>query len=353
MSAYTHTLRGLPTSTLSLNLSHPVPSLRNPTSALIRITHCAFNPGPSILMTLIPPLFRHTPSIPELDFAGTTISLGSSVPASRALAPGTPVFGSIPVGFHLKTGAGALAEYVAVESECVVKTPEGKRGEDVAGLAVAGCTALLLAEKAGLKRGASVLVNGASGGIGHMVLQMVREAVGESGRVVAVCSERSGNGEMIRGLGADEVIDYTAHSPVSAYLAKRFSATPFSAIIDAYGIQDIFTHCESYLAEGKPFVTVGVAIKDYSITGVLSAGFQMMSNSLWPRMLGGVNRDYVQVSAIANLEAMTKLAGLVEGGKLRVVRDGEWGMGDALKAYERLLSRRANGKIVVKVQDES
>lgn len=78
-------------------------------------------------------------------------------------------------------------------------------------------------------------------------------------------------------------------------------------------------------------MTVGVAIKDYAISGVLSAGFQMMSNSLWPRMLGGVNRSYVQVTAIANLDAMTKLAGLVESGKLRVVRDGEWGMGDALK----------------------
>ena len=128
-----------------------------------------------------------------------------------------------------------------------------------------------------------------------------------------------------------QVIDYTTHSPVSTYLAKHFSPTPFSAIIDAYGIQDIFTHCESYLAEGKPFVTVGIAFKDYAIPSVLSAVFQMMSNTLWPWMLGGVKRDYVQVTGIANLEAMAKLAGLVESGKLRVVRDGEWGMGDALK----------------------
>lgn len=45
-----------------------------------------------------------------------------------------------------------------MESDCVVRTLEGKRGEEVAGLPVAGCTALLLAEKAGLKRGDSVLV---------------------------------------------------------------------------------------------------------------------------------------------------------------------------------------------------
>jgi len=135
------------------------------------------------------------------------------------------VFGSIPVGFHLKTGAGALAEYVAVESQCVVGTPEGKQGEEVAGLGVAGCTALLLVEKAGLKRGDSVLVNGASGGVGHMVVQMVREVVGESGRVVAVCSEGGGNGEMVRGLGADEVGDAHDRSTLESSVICCWEAT--------------------------------------------------------------------------------------------------------------------------------
>ena len=118
---------------------------------------------------------------------------------------------------------------------------------------------------------------------------------------------------------------------MSTYLAKRFSSSPFSAVIDAYGIQDIFAHCESYLAEGRPFVTVGVAFKDYTISNISSTVLQMMSNSLWPRVLGGVNREYVQVTGIANLDAMEKLAGMVASGKLRVVRDGKWGMEDALK----------------------
>jgi NADPH:quinone reductase-like Zn-dependent oxidoreductase len=48
-----------------------------------------------------------------------------------------------------------------------------------------------------------VLVNGASGGIGHMVIQMVKKKVGESGRVVGVCS--GGNPGMVRTLGEDEV----------------------------------------------------------------------------------------------------------------------------------------------------
>lgn len=85
----------------------------------------------------------------------------------------------------------------------MVRKPDNASFEQAAGLGVAGCTALLLVKKARLKRGDSVLVNGASGGIGTIVMQLVREVVGDSGRVVAVCSGR--NLEMVGKLGANEV----------------------------------------------------------------------------------------------------------------------------------------------------
>ena len=62
-------------------------------------------------------------------------------------------------------------------------------------------------EKAQLKRGDAVLINGASGGIGTLVVQMAKDTVGESGRVVAICSGR--NVELVKGLGADEVSYFT------------------------------------------------------------------------------------------------------------------------------------------------
>lgn len=62
-------------------------------------------------------------------------------------------------------------------------------------------------EKAQLKSGDAVLVNGASGGIGTLVVQMAKDIVGESGRVVAICSGR--NVELVKGLGADEVSYFT------------------------------------------------------------------------------------------------------------------------------------------------
>lgn len=83
------------------------------------------------------------------------------------------------MGPHLSAGAGALAEYVAIDVTTVVKKPDEASLEEAAGPGVAGCTALVVAEKAGLKKGDSVLVNGASGGIGHMVVQVAKKKVGE------------------------------------------------------------------------------------------------------------------------------------------------------------------------------
>jgi NADPH:quinone reductase-like Zn-dependent oxidoreductase len=154
-------------------------------------------------MQLCPFIFRATPSIPELDFSGSIASLSPDVPLSRNLTLGTAVFGSVPISAHARFGSGAMAEYVVVPADHVVAKPENASFEDVAGLPVAGSTALAVIEKAGLNKGDMVLINGASGGIGSMVVQMVRDAVGESGRVVAICSGK--NVEMVKQLGADEV----------------------------------------------------------------------------------------------------------------------------------------------------
>jgi NADPH:quinone reductase-like Zn-dependent oxidoreductase len=168
------------------------------------------------MMQLCPSIFRTKPCIPELDFSGTVVSLGPSVPASRGLGKGVEVFGSVLVPAHLK-GAGSLSEYVALEADGVVPMPKAategseglgkeERAEKAAGLGVNGCTALMQmmeAEKRGLKEGMRVLVNGASGGIGTMVLQLARKAVGPSGQVIAICSGK--NAELARKLGADEV----------------------------------------------------------------------------------------------------------------------------------------------------
>jgi NADPH:quinone reductase-like Zn-dependent oxidoreductase len=202
MQAWAHTHRGSPPIVLSIT-QVPIPIISSPSQTIVKISHAAFNPGASIVMHLLPFWFRSSPAISEMDFSGTIVSCGISVPFSRNLEPGTKVFGSIPVGQHVKTTSGALAEYVVIEHTAVVKAPEAVGMEELAGLGIAGATALELVKRSKLKKGDSVLVNGASGGVGHLVVQICRDRVGETGRVVAVCS--SENVKWVSKLGVDEV----------------------------------------------------------------------------------------------------------------------------------------------------
>lgn len=147
--------------------------------------------------------FRTKPSIPETDFSGIVVATGHAVSPSRELIPGAKVFGAAPIVDMILHGRGALAEYVVVPADHVVLKPDGMAWEEAAGLPVAGSVALSVMDVAKVKKGEKVLVNGASGGIGSFVVQMAKQAVGEEGRVIAVCSER--NRGLVKGLGADEV----------------------------------------------------------------------------------------------------------------------------------------------------
>lgn len=204
MLAWTHSQAGSPSKVLSLSADVKTPTVQKPTDVLVRVSHASLNPGGLILLQLCPFFFRSKPSIPETDFSGEVVAAGPAALESGRISVGDSVFGSIGVAPHIKEGSGSLAEYVRVDMATLTRKPDRHATDaEVAGLGVAGCTAVALMEKAGLQTGNSVLVNGASGGIGSMVVQMARDEVGVNGRVVAICS--GANATMARELGADEV----------------------------------------------------------------------------------------------------------------------------------------------------
>jgi len=125
------------------------------------------------------------------DFAGVVEAVGKDV---TDLAPGDEVFGG---------RSGAFAEYVSATN--VVRKPPNVSFEQAATMGVAGLTALQgLRDHGTLQPGERVLINGASGGVGTLTVQIAK-AMGA--HVTAVCSTR--NIEQTRGLGADRVLDYT------------------------------------------------------------------------------------------------------------------------------------------------
>ncbi|NBC17287.1 MAG: zinc-binding dehydrogenase, partial [Bacteroidetes bacterium] len=131
------------------------------------------------------------------DVAGTVVAVGESV---SGFIPGDAVYGMLPT-----TQAGGYAEYAVLRTDQLAPMPAGCSFEEAAAVPLAALTVIqALRDLAGLQAGQTVLINGASGGVGTVALQIAK-AYGA--HVTGVCSFR--NVELCTRLGADHVIDYT------------------------------------------------------------------------------------------------------------------------------------------------
>ena len=190
----------------------PVPT-PGPEDVLVKIRASAVNAldwhyttGEPMFARLTLGLRRPKRLTPGNDFSGTVLTTGEAV---QHWSPGDEVFGAVE--------GGCFAEYVVVPAAELVPRPEQLSLEDAAAVGVAALTALQgLRDWGGLRPGWSVLVNGASGGVGTFAVQIAKALGAE--HVTAVCSTR--NVEQARSIGADEVVDYTRDTV--AGLARRF-----------------------------------------------------------------------------------------------------------------------------------
>lgn len=207
MKAWLVTKNGQPKDALTLRTDYPVPPKLKAGNVLIKVSHAALNPADLNFMGNIPNWvpFRRNP-IPGLDFAGEVVKVGPSVPQdseSGGVSVGAQVCGALNV-ISVAVGRGSLAEYIEVPASKVVVRPKGVDAVDAAGaLGIAGQTAYIVLREAGVKAGDRVLVNGASGGVGSVLVQVAKA---KGAVVFGVCS--SANAEMVKGLGADEVRAY-------------------------------------------------------------------------------------------------------------------------------------------------
>ncbi len=137
------------------------------------------------------------PAITGKDFAGEISALGADV---QGYIVGQRVFGSVdPMG-----GQGSCAQFVAVSTDLVARTPDTLSDEVAASLPVASGTALqALTDIAGLQRGQSILITGASGAVGASAVQLARSI---GARITGVCG--TANIDYVRSIGAERVIDY-------------------------------------------------------------------------------------------------------------------------------------------------
>ncbi|OAA41819.1 Alcohol dehydrogenase superfamily, zinc-type [Metarhizium rileyi] len=358
---WTFSQRGPPSSVLSFT-SGPTPTLPPPRISkaeqwiVIKVAYAGLNVGALFQMTLIPTLLRAKHCTPEMDLSGTVTDAwpddDDDEENQSRLVKGDKVIAMIPAAHALATGTGALAEYIAIPAEYAVRKPDAVSFADAAGCLLTGMTAARMVKEANVGPGDRVLVNAASGGIGTMVVQMVRNAVGAEGYIVGVCSGK--NAHLVRSLGADEVVDYTQHSDLAAYLGTAFSTPPFDAVVDTLGLHALYVHSPSYLVHGGVYSSVGIRPPSFGVCHFLRAVLQMKLNEWWPvsSWLGGVGRLWKGVSMMAPTPADREaIVAMLARREVRVVRDSVWPFVDADKAYEKLAGRHASGKILVRVDD--
>ncbi len=159
-----------------------------------------FLTGTPYMLRLMNGLRRPKRIVPGADVAGTVVAVGAQV---TTFEPGDLVFG--------ECGGGGCSPYLKVAAKHVVKMPTGVSFEAAAATPAAGLTAVQgVRTKADLQPGERVLINGAAGGVGTFAVQIAKALGAE---VTGVCSTR--NVDMVRAIGADEVIDYTNDDFVS------------------------------------------------------------------------------------------------------------------------------------------
>ncbi|OKL61445.1 hypothetical protein UA08_03270 [Talaromyces atroroseus] len=302
----------------------PGQSLR-PNQVLVKVISMSINPAdykvPEI--GLLYKCVVSTPASPGMDFSGKVVATGSKVTGVRI---GQLVFGCVP----LPNQYGTLAEYVVARDDVVVLLPEGVQLDHAATVGIAGQTALQVI-KGQVKEGDHVFINGGSGGVGTYAIQIAK-ALGC--QVTATCSTR--NIELVKDLGADEVIDYTAVDLVQ-YLRKQ--GPLYHLALDMIGKPDeLYRESHNFLLPGKAFAQVG------NESHLSTAG-----RFVTPRILGGGQRPYQLVFFKNRHGDLEEVGELIREGKVKPVIDGVYEFDDAIKAFERLRSHRARGKIVIKV----
>lgn len=144
----------------------------------------------------------------------------------------------------------------------------------------------------------------------------------------------------------EQFIDYRKHDPLPAYLASQYGADAFDFVLDCVGSQALYLESPAFLKREGMVINIG----SMAGSGVDTLLKNWIFNTFWPTWLGGVPRRYVMFSTPPTKEDAVVLIKMVEEGKLKVSVDSVFSMEDAIKAYERIATKRARGRVLIKVE---
>ena len=271
-------------------------------------------------------LRRPSTPVRGTDAAGVVAALGSNV---TDFQPGDEVFGSAWAN-KISTRAGTFAEYSIAPASQLITKPATPSFEEAAASVMSGLTALIAIRDVGqVKLGTTVLINGASGGVGTFAVQIAKTLGAE---VTGVCSSRSV--DLVRSLGADHVIDYTNEDFTSG--EQRYDVT----------LDNVMNNPPS--ATARALTPTGLLIPNsVGNSGGLLAGLPRMARAA---LMGRITSKRVQfVKCVVNRENLAALATLLESGDVKVVIDKVYTLNDAGSAVAHMLGHHAQGNIAIAV----
>jgi len=279
-----------------------------PGQVVVRVFATSYNPLDSKMASgqmrqMFPLTF---PFLPGSDFSGTVTSLGEGVEGFNV---GDEVYG---------TAGGAYAEFLAADAGKIARKPHTLSHVEAASLALVGQTAMQALERASLKAGQTVLIQGAGGAVGGVAVQLAHHM---GARVIAPAPAESR--DRLLGYGADEVIDYKA-TPFESV------AKDVDVVLDGVG-GDVQQRSFAVLRPGGILVALSQPPSEeeaaqHKVTAVM----------------------FPTVSSAASLQA---LAAKIDAGEVRPFVGRTYPFSEAAQAWTDVSSHHIEGKIVFTVAE--
>ena len=278
--------------------------------------------GEPFLVRLSLGLLEPKYKIPGKDIAGQVEAVGRNV---RQFQPDDEVFGDISA-----CGWGAFAEYVSVPENALALKPVNISFDEAAAVPESAVVALQgLRDNGKLQPGQKVLIYGASGGIGTFAVQIAKSLGAE---VTGVCSTR--NLDLVRSIGADNVIDYTQEDFTQ-------NGQRYDLILATAGYHSIFDY-ERALSPKGIYVATG---------GSMAQIFQPMLLGPWFSMTKGKKMGSLAMKP--NQKDLVFMKELIEAGQVKPVIDRSYPLGETAAALRYYGEGHARGKVVITVEPNS
>jgi len=290
-------------------------------AASVNYSDWSFVRGKPFLVRMYQGLLKPKNTILGTDVAVRIEAVGRNI---KQFQKGDEVFGDIS-----GCGFGAFSEYVSVPENALALKPASMTFEEAAAVPQAAVVALQgLRNKGQIQPGQKVLINGASGGIGTFAVQIAKSFGAE---VTGVCSTR--NLDMVRSIGADQVIDYTQEDFTQ-------NEQSYDLILATGGYRSIFDYKHALSPRGI-YVCTG---------GSFAQIYQSMFIGPWISMTGSKKMGNLLMRP--SQKDLVFMKELLETGKVVPVIDRRFTLSEVAEAIRHYGEGHARGKVVITVEHE-